>query len=89
MGALLVFSIYHAWVSPEIQAVMRAQFAAVVGLPSAALAALMVVLVLEGASGPIKFSGMGFSFEGAAAPIVFWVICFLAIAFAIKLLWQP
>jgi hypothetical protein len=89
IGALLVFGIYNAWMSSSLQAVILKQFGAIVGLPCAALAALVIVLVLEGAAGPIKFSVVGLTFEGAAAPIVFWVMCFAAIALAIKLLWLP
>lgn len=64
-----------------------AHFSAVVGLPSAALAALCIVMFLEHSSGAIEFEGMGFKFKGASGPIVLWVFCFLAIAGAVKLLW--
>jgi hypothetical protein len=62
-------------------------FAATIGLPSAALASLCIVIVLEGTAGPIQLEALGFKFKGAAGPIVFWIFCFLAIAFAIHLLW--
>jgi hypothetical protein len=62
-------------------------FAATIGLPSAALAALCIVVVLEGTAGPIQLEGLGFKFKGAAGPIVFWIFCFLAITSAIHLLW--
>jgi hypothetical protein len=67
--------------------IAQKQFGAVIGLPMAAIAALFVVLVLGLASGPIEVEFGSFKFKGAAAPIVFWVLCFLAIAGAIKLLW--
>jgi hypothetical protein len=68
--------------------VTQDHFAAIVGLPAAACGSLFLVLVLRLASGPITIKMPGFQFEGAAAPIVFWVICFLAMASAIKMLWK-
>jgi hypothetical protein len=67
--------------------IAKEHFAAIVGLPMAALAALCVVLVLRMSSGPIEFEGWGLKFKGAAAPIVFWLFCFLTIAVAVKMLW--
>lgn len=63
-------------------------FAALVGLPVAAVFALLLVLGLQQASGPIKFEGLGFKFEGSAGQVVLWAVCFLVMAGAIKLLWQ-
>ena len=67
--------------------IAKEHFSAIVGLPMAALAALCIVLVLRISSGPLEFEGWGLKFKGAAAPIVFWLLCFLAMAGAIKLLW--
>lgn len=93
-GVIIVFSIcifalilwrdYKEGVWYEIA---KQHFPAVIGLPMAAVASLFVVLVLRISSGPIEFEGAGFKFRGAAAPIVFWLFCFLGIAAAIKLLW--
>jgi hypothetical protein len=58
------------------------------GLPSAALTSLMIVLLLEQSSGKtIEFSGLGFSFKGASGQIVLWIFCYLVIISSIKLLW--
>jgi hypothetical protein len=67
--------------------VLREHFAAVVGLPMAAIFALWIVTILRSQSGPIEFEVFSFRFRGASGPVVLWVLCFLAIAFAIKLLW--
>lgn len=72
---------------PWMMEVFRAHAAAVLGLPTAALAALCIVLFLEAKSGRIEFEGFGFKFRGASGEIVLWVICFLAIAASVKLLW--
>lgn len=73
--------------SPALFRIALDHFAATVGLPSAALAALCIVIFLESTGGAIEFEGLGFKFRGASGPIVLWVFCFLAIAGAIKLLW--
>ena len=61
--------------------------AVVLGLPTGALAAFCIVLFLEAKSGRIEFEGFGFKFRGASGEVILWVICFLAIAGAIRLLW--
>jgi len=63
-------------------------FAAVIGLPMSAIAALFIVLVLRIASGPIEVEIGPLKFKGGAAPVVFWLICFIAIALMTKLLWS-
>jgi hypothetical protein len=65
----------------------REHFAATVGLPFGALAALSLVTILEITTGNIEIKGLGFEFKGAAAPIIMWIFSFLAIASAIKMLW--
>lgn len=68
-------------------AILQDHFVAVVGLPLAAVAALFVVLILRSTQGPIEFGAAGLSFKGASGSIVLWLLCFLGIALAIKLLW--
>lgn len=70
-----------------VQIVTR-HFAAVVGLPLAALLAAFIVVALRHTAGPIKFEGLGFKFEGGAGQVILWVICFLAIALGIRVLWS-
>ena len=67
---------------------MLNHFAATVGLPSAALASLCLVMFLEQASGPIEFEGLGFKFKGASGPVVLWGFCFLIMVGAIRLDWN-
>ena len=68
--------------------VAKAHFAAVVGLPAAAVGSLFLVIVLRISEGPITVNLGSWSFDGASAPIAFWILCFLAMAYAIKLLWK-
>ncbi len=67
--------------------ILREHFAAILGLPSAAAVAFVIVVFLRQTDGPIEFEGLGFKFQGAAGQVVMWVFCFLAIAGAIKLCW--
>jgi hypothetical protein len=90
--AFAVLFLYGSVVSmmtePWVLEIAQKHFAASVGLPFAALAALCLVSVLEIRSGPVEFEAWGLKFKGAAAPIVFWILIFLAIAASIKLLWS-
>ena len=57
-------------------------------MPMAGLAALFITLVLRMSHGPLEFGVGGLRFKGGAAPIVFWVLCFMAMTTSIKMLWQ-
>jgi uncharacterized membrane protein YjgN (DUF898 family) len=70
-----------------LERIVEKQFAVVVGLPLAAALAALIVIGLRHTEGPIKFKGLGFEFEGTSGQVVLWVVCFLAIAGAIRLLW--
>jgi hypothetical protein len=76
-----------AYAQPWMMEVFKEHTAAVLGLPLAAIAALALVLALETKSGRIEFEGFGFKFRGASGEVIMWVICFLAMASSIKLLW--
>ncbi len=68
-------------------AIARDHFAAVIGLPFAALAALCIVLFLEFRSGQMEIEAFGIKFRGASGPAIIWLFCFLGIAGAIKMVW--
>jgi hypothetical protein len=63
------------------------RFPAVVGLPFAALFSLFLVMFLRQTTGPIEAKLLGFEFKGPSGQVVMWLVCFLGIAAAIKLLW--
>jgi hypothetical protein len=76
------------WIwTEEAGDILIGKFQVVVGLPAAAIAAFVVVAFLRQTAGPIEFEGFGFKFRGAAGQVILWLICFLAIAAAIKWLW--
>ena len=63
-------------------------FPVTMGIPSAMVGALVICTLFRTTEGQIKFGGFGFHFEGAAGPIVMWVLCFLAQIVAIRILWS-
>jgi hypothetical protein len=72
---------------PERGEILKDHFGAIVGMPVGAAIAFFLVVFLRQTEGPIEFEGLGFKFTGASGQVAMWVICFLAIAGAIKLLW--
>lgn len=88
--AAVIFSaaIYDVFfVLPERGAILKDHFAAIIGMPVAAAFAFLIVVFLRQTEGPIEFKGLGFDFQGASGQVAMWVVCFLAIAGALKLLW--
>ena len=76
-------------ITPELwERIIREHFAAVVGLPMAALLASFIVIALKYAEGPMEFEALGFKFRGASGQVILWIMCFLAITIAIRLLWS-
>lgn len=67
--------------------ILYEHIAAVIGVPGSIITAFVLVNVLEQVSGPIKFKGLGFEFEGASGPVIMWVIVFSALIGGIKALW--
>ena len=67
--------------------IIKEHFAAMVGLPMAALLSAFIVVALRHAEGSVKFEVLGMKFEGASGQVILWVICFMSISLAIKLLW--
>jgi hypothetical protein len=63
-------------------------FAAIIGLPFAFIAAFIVVALFRQGDSPIEFKGLGLEFKGASGEVILWLLCFLAISGAIKLLWK-
>jgi hypothetical protein len=66
---------------------IQKHFAALMCVPMAALMSMCVVILLRYTAGPIEFKVPGFEFQGASGQVVLWVVCFLAIVTAIKVLW--
>lgn len=76
-------------VNRQIWEVTIKQWLATIIFPSACFASLVVVMVLDQSSGTIEFSGLGFQFKGAAAPLVLWAMLIIVMAISLRLLWLP
>ena len=81
--------LYHLFVRKQewIVEILKLHFGAIVMPPLMATMALMVILLLKMSQGDIKFKFFQFEVEGAAGPVLMWVISYLAIAFSVYLLW--
>ena len=68
---------------------LKNHYAAIVGLPAAAAGAFVVIILGQQLGpGTLKIAmGTAVDIEGPAGPVLLWVICFLAIAFAIRMIW--
>jgi hypothetical protein len=95
LGAVFISGIYLSmlYVSYERanveleQDILKAHFAAIVGLPAGAAVSFILVVLLRQTDGPICFEGLSFKFKGASGQVAMWVLCFLAFAGAIRLCW--
>ena|ERR1700730_12330800 len=72
-----------SWIISEF----KQHFAATIGVPLSALAAFCVVTLLRATTGPIEIESQFIKFRGASGPIIFWILCFIAIVIGMKLLW--
>lgn len=81
-GYLLHSIVTQGWILDKIQQ----HFVATIIMTFSALAALFIVLLLQYSTGTIEFEAIGFKFRGASGPVVLWVLCFLAMVGATKVL---
>jgi hypothetical protein len=73
---------------PVVTDLVVKNFAAIIGLPFAFIAAFVVVALFRQGDAPMEFKGFGLEFKGASGEVVLWVLCFLSISGGIKLLWK-
>ena len=90
IGAAVLFLLWLItdWTQPYWPKLVEEHFAAIIGLPMGALGAFVIVVFLKQTSHePIEFEGLGFKFKGPSGEVVLWLMCFIGITLAIKLLW--
>ena len=89
-GAFMLYKLtnFHNTPGDYWKNMVKEQFPVLIGLPMAGFGSLFVTLILRISTGPIEFEIGGLKFKGGAAPIVFWIICFMVIVLSINLLWQ-
>lgn len=71
------------------QLMLKDHFAALVGLPVAAVASFVLVIFLRQTVGPMKVKLPGFEFDGAAGQGIMWIFFFLSMSYSIYLVWSP
>ena len=90
LAAITFFPVIRAALQQQqwLLTIFRQHYAAIFGLPSAALLSFMLVVVFEARFDNIEMEVANLvKFRGASGPVILWVLCFLSIASAIKLLW--
>ena len=89
VGSVALFALFIAteWTNHAWTTVIFDHFTATIGLPMAAAAAFLIVTFFRTVEGPIKLEALHVKFEGASGPILMWILCFGAIAGALKALW--
>lgn len=68
--------------------IMNKHFAAVIMPPLMMIGAIVVVTALKMSETQMKFSLLGFNFEGSSAPIIMWVLVYLVITLSVRILWN-
>ena len=85
--AVFSFYVWPRSSNPHTKEILHDHFPAVVGLPMISLASFIVVWLFRFTEGPIEVGGMGVTFRGASAPVIFWIMVFLSMVFGLKKIW--
>jgi hypothetical protein len=92
-GAVFLGFLYVYWLGWNLrydQAITQTFYEhlrAVLGIPGSIITAFVLVSVLEQVSGPIEIEVLAFKLNGAAGPVILWIVCFLSMVLGIKVLW--
>jgi hypothetical protein len=92
-SAILLLVAFTTWVfvvafTPQtLQEVARKHFLYVVGTPVSCMVAFIVLGAFRATSGPIQFKALGFEFQGAAGPVVLWLVVYLGCVGGMVALW--
>lgn len=88
MFVVTALTLYFAWSGGALEEMVKHHYRVVVGMPLMAMTSLLLVCIFHAAAGPIEFeTPFGFKFRGASGPIVLFVMCYLAFAATLRLLW--
>ena len=69
--------------------VIRRHFAGTITVPLSAISSACIVLLLGTATGgDLSFEAGLVHFKGASGPVTLWLVCFVAMVLAVKLLWN-
>lgn len=91
-GYLVVVFYATSGKSERLSKLIFSETAYNIGLPTCVLTAFSVVISLEafaGAYGNIKLELLGIVLEGAARPVVLWVVVYLSLVLSMRVLRRP
>ncbi|WP_157619601.1 hypothetical protein [Skermanella stibiiresistens] len=86
--AVLIFALWANRFDLVLSELVIKNFAAIIGLPFSFIGAFVVVALFRQGADPIEFEGFGLHFKGASGELILWILCFIAISGAIRLLWR-
>lgn len=72
----------------EVYSLIRDNIVCVIGLPWAALTSFILITLFETFSGDVKIKFGNVEFQGAASPLIMWIMIFLVIVGGIRILWM-
>jgi hypothetical protein len=90
---VLVFTTYNMLTESRasdgwLNTLLQDHYPAMVGIPLMAMAAFCIVISFKVAVGsPLEFEALGFKFRGASGPVIMWILCFLVLTLALRVLW--
>ena len=88
IGGLYLYQLIPAFSSNDrLKSLMIENAKASIGIPLSMIFSTVLVIVFERYSGEIQLKISGFELKGASAPLILWVVCFLAIVTGISILW--
>lgn len=85
---MMILNVY--WMAHQewyFKDVLREHLLVILGLPEATGVSVAIVVFLRQTDGPIEFEGLGFKLKGAAGQVTMWILTFLAMVGAMKILW--
>lgn len=86
-SASMLILLFQEWKNPNLRALVVDHFPALIGVPAAGVFSFLVVAIFESTSGTVKFEALSIKFEGAAGPIIMWMLCLFVSTICIRLLW--
>ncbi len=85
-GAYL-FSLWQFRNNIELNNILEKHILVTIGIPLAIMTFATIVAIFEVQSGSVEFQIFDIKYKGAAGQIIMWVIVFLVIVAALKILW--
>jgi hypothetical protein len=92
LGYLVVIFLAVSGISKRLHTLVFSETAYNIGLPTCALTALALVVSLEtfvASPSAIKVEMIGVTLEGAASPVILWVVTYLALVVSMRALRKP